>query len=116
MSTFNGITFTPLRDSDGWRPNWRREPIWNEEHYPETDTDEVQFGGLKNPTLSVEVLIDEDDDAAALEALVDGLPYTLADYPTGTTYTAVRLRDCDLRRRPWAEEWRGTLTFEREAT
>lgn len=115
MSTFNGITFTPLRDSDGWRYPWKRAPYWAQQHYPDTNTDEVQFGGLGNPSVTVEVLVDVDADVASLEALVNGSAYTLANFPTGTTYTNVRLRDCQLRRRPWAAEWRGTLTFEREA-
>ena len=82
MSTFNGITFTPLRDSDGWRYPWKRAPYWAQQHYPDTNTDEVQFGGLGNPSVTVEVLVDVDADVASLEALVNGSAYTLANFPT----------------------------------
>ena len=116
MTTFNSITITPLRDSDGYSAPWKRAPRWSVEHYPDTNTDEVQFGGLGNAVCTVEVLVDSDADAASLQALVNGTAYTLADFPSGTTYTGVRLRDWNLKRRPWAAEWRGTLVFEREAS
>ncbi len=112
MSAFNGITFTPLRDSDGYRYPWRREKHWSREHYPDTGTDEVQFGGQGNAVLEVECLIDSDSDVTSLQALINGTGYTLVH--DGATYNTVRLVDETMKRRPWAAEWRGTLTFERE--
>ena len=50
MSTFNSSRLSPCETPRATAHPGASTPYWAQEHYPDTNTDEVQFGGLGNPS------------------------------------------------------------------
>lgn len=65
--TWGGVTFQE-RWEDGWAPLPQQQLYVSVEHYPETDTDEVQLGGLGGNDVTVPAIIATAADLAALRA------------------------------------------------
>lgn len=65
--TFAGITLS-LRWEDDFDPLVERPNNVSVEHYPETNTDEVQFGGVGQGHITLQVWLSSLADLATLEA------------------------------------------------
>lgn len=115
MTTFNGIGFdVDISDKNGWQPDWRRQTYYSRKHYPDTNTDELQFGGLGNKQITVLACVDSAADVATLQGYV-GSTYALNDF-LGSSYASATLLDLRIKgRRPWAEEYEVELDFDVEA-
>lgn len=104
--TYNGVTAALVSDDQGWIPDWVRESYVTVEHYPESDYDERQYGGLGDPEWTITVRVNTEADAAALEASVGPVVRTLTvnytdfdDTAESDTYTRVNLDRCQRRRK-----------------
>ena len=84
MPTFAGSTFRVLY-GDGWDPLVERQAFVSVEHYPETNTDEVQIGGVGQGRLALSCKM-------ASTSELDTLRTALA---AGTVGTLAGLRDGD---------------------
>ena len=82
MVTFAGVTFS-LR-WENLSALLERELALSVEHYPDTDTDEVQPGGLTNGRISLPCIIDDLTDLGTLRsAMAAGTVGTLTGSPEG---------------------------------
>lgn len=88
-ATYNGITFGVL-SPDSFAPQWEQELVVSEEHYPDTDTDEVQTGGKRLRRLSVEARIASAANLATLVGSLGNTERTLTDH-FGTSVARVVL-------------------------
>jgi hypothetical protein len=118
--TYNGVTADLVSDDEGWIPDWERESYTNAEHYPESDYDEVQYGGLGDRVVTWTVRVNTEADAAALEGSVGENPRTLTvgytdfdDTTESDVYAGVRLDRARRRRKTVMGANSGTLAAAR---
>lgn len=105
--TYNGVTCDLVSDSEGWIADWERESYVAVEHFPDSNYDERQYGGLGDKVVTWTVRVNTEASAAALEASVGETPRTLTvnytDYDGTTavtdTLTSVYLDRARRRRR-----------------
>lgn len=82
MATFAGVTFSVKWED--LSPVLERELALSVEHYPDTDTDEIQTGGVGNGRLVLPAIIDDIADLGTLRtAMSAGTTGTLTGAPEG---------------------------------
>lgn len=86
--SYAGVSFG-ASSRDGFLPDWEEELAVSVEHYPDTDTDEVQIGGKSKQPLSISVWLDSEANKDTLKAAVGSTARTLVY--RGTTYTSRQL-------------------------
>lgn len=103
---YNGVTAALQSDDEGWIEDWHRKQYVNEEHYPETDYDERQYGGQGDLIVTWIVRVNTEADAAALENSAGATGRTLTlnyddidDTAETETWTSVRLDQATRKRR-----------------
>jgi len=68
VPSYGGVAFRTVQD--GWLPLPTKEPNWESSHIPYTNKDDVQFGGLGNEKLSVDVAFESAAAFASMEAFL----------------------------------------------
>ncbi len=82
MATFAGVTFA-IRWAD-FSPILQRQLSLTVEHYPDTDTDEIQTGGVGNGRIKLPAIITSTTDLATLRtAMANATVGTLTSAPEG---------------------------------
>jgi hypothetical protein len=116
MASYRGLALNvDVSGTAGFVPRWRREPNVVHTHIPGAAADRVQVLGRGNPRVRLRLSFADDDDYAALEAMVaDGLTGALDDpFGDGLDYANVGLIDLsDPVRRAWGQEWEAEAEFE----
>ena len=119
MPKYNNVTFY-IKAEGMTTPDWNRQKFSSTQHYPDTNLDERQFGGMSNLRVALNVFVYTQADVDALEASWGDTGRDLIDLSiSGTTISGVMLVDVGGWRRPPLgmvdEVWEGTLVFERES-
>jgi hypothetical protein len=121
MATFNTATFYVV--ALGAAPYWEREGYWSSLHYPETNTDELQYGGAGNLRVVLDCWTSADSQMNLLEAKAHpttptGWASTSVSnlYGDGTTFDNVILRAITDKRRTWTGTWYFRAEFEQVTT
>lgn len=98
MPTYNGVTFDIIDErGQGIRPVFATQKYQSRQHYPESNLDEVQFGGKGDSILKCKIVCYSLANYNTLDSSWGDTARTLTNlYATGDDYVGVKLTDVKL--------------------
>jgi hypothetical protein len=115
MPAYAGVSFDVVKSSDGLSEGIERPKHVSITHYPDTDTDEIQFGGKGTPRVTLKVYVYTQAGCDALEAAWGPTVRALTGWRSDADSINAMLIDVKPFKRPpkgWAQDlFIGELTF-----